>query len=387
MDNEEKKTILIVDDVAANLEILSSILAQDYSVKAVKSGKRALEVMQSAALPDLILLDVIMPEMNGFEVCRLIKTDQKMSAVPVIFVSSQTEINDEATGFAAGGVDYITKPVSPSIVLARVKTHLALSAANRELQVQNLHLQSNIILLEQIEQIARHDLKSPLTLFMGASDYLGFDKNLTEDQLDFLKILNEAALKMLNMIDHSLDLFKMERGQYKVSPVLVDVEKLVRQACAELESLAKANSVECLINLKNRNSPFPESHLIQSEENLLAAIVSNLVKNAIEASSAGEKVSVNLFAQNPYLIEIHNQGVIPAEIKLRFFERYATHGKKKGTGLGGYSAKLAAKTLGGDISFTTSPETGTIITVSIPHQESSFKAICKHDEGEETKTF
>lgn len=378
MDNDRKETILIVDDVAANLEIISSILLPEYSVMAVKSGKRALEVMLSASLPDLILLDVVMPDMNGFEVCRQIKADPLTSAVPVIFVSSQSEVVDEATGFAVGGVDYISKPISPRIVLARVKTHLALSAANRELQLQNKHLQTNISLLEQIEQIARHDLKGPLTVFMGASDYMGHDKNLNADQLGFLKVLNDAALKMLNMIDRSLDLFKMERGQYKVRPVAVDVEKLVHQVCAEFASLAKANSVECQVILKNHSSGSSDSYLIRSEENLLSAIVANLVKNAIEASSAGEKVAIYLSEQNPYLIEICNPGVIPEEIRARFLERYVTHGKKKGTGLGGYSARLAARTLGGDISFTTSPETGTIITVSIPHQVSDPKTASEH---------
>ncbi|OGK10348.1 MAG: hypothetical protein A2W80_05490 [Candidatus Riflebacteria bacterium GWC2_50_8] len=379
MANDGKETILIVDDVAANLEIVSSILLPHYSVMAVKSGKKALEVMQASTLPDLILLDVVMPEMNGFEVCRHIKADPRTSAVPVIFVSSQTEEVDEATGFAAGGVDYISKPVSPRIVLARVKTHLALSAANRELQMQNKHLQANINLLEQIEQIARHDLKSPLTIFMGASDYMGHDKNLNADQLGFLKVLHEAALKMLNMIDRSLDLFKMERGQYKVIPVAVDVVKLVHQVCAELEGLKRANSVECLVILKNYNPISQGSYPIHSEENLLSAIVSNLLKNAIEASSAGERVTITLYEQNPYLIEIRNQGVIPDEIRSRFFERYVTHGKKKGTGLGGYSARLAARTLGGDISFTTSTETGTIITVSIPHQVADDKTASEHE--------
>ncbi len=381
MDNDDKEMILIVDDIAANLEIISTILMPEYTVMAAKNGKKALEIMQSSKLPDLILLDVKMPAMNGFEVCRLIKADARTSVVPVIFVTSQTEEIDEAAGFTAGGVDYITKPISQRIVLARVKTHLALSAANRELKIQNQNLQANISLLEQIEQIARHDLKSPLTIFLGASDYMEHEKNLTEDQLSFLKILNEAALKMLNMIDRSLDLFKMERGQYKVTPISVDVARLVRHACAELKSLAEARSIECLIILNNHSSSYPDSGLIQSEENLMLSIIENLLKNAIEASSEGEKVIVTLFEQNPYLIKIHNQGVIPDEIRSRFLQRYVTHGKAKGTGLGGYSARLAAKTLGGDISFTTSPETGTVITVSIPHLKSDLVATDKYEAG------
>ena len=373
MDKTVKETILIVDDVAANLEILSNILFSQYEVKVVKSGRKALEIAKAFPLPDLILLDVIMPDLNGYEICRLLKADLITASIPVIFVSSKTEVVDEAAGFAVGGVDYITKPVSPTIVRARVKTHLALSAATRELTLQNQHLQANIGLLQQIEQIARHDLKGPLTVFMSAADYMGHDKNLTPEQLDFLKILDESSLKMLNMIDSSLNLFKMERGQYKVNPVAVDVVNLVRQVCAELGGLARARSVECQVVLQNHLSRDSGSCLVQSEANLLSIIFSNLIKNAIEASSAGEKIVISMFEQIPYLIEIHNQAVIPDEIRAHFFERFVTHGKEKGTGLGCYSARLAARTLGGDVTFASSRESGTVISVLIPHHLQDLK--------------
>lgn len=134
-----KETILIVDDAPANLEIMSNILSPDYSIRVAKSGKKALEIMESFPLPDLILLDVIMPELSGFDTCVLLKENPKYKAIPVIFVSSQTDLIDEAMGFSVGGVDYIAKPVSPPIVRARVKTHLALYNQNRILEekVQN----------------------------------------------------------------------------------------------------------------------------------------------------------------------------------------------------------------------------------------------------------
>lgn len=371
MVTKEKQTVLIVDDVPANLEILTNILIPDYTVKAVKSGNKALEIAQTFPLPDLILLDVIMPDLNGFETCRLLKLNERSMGIPVIFVSSQTEVVDEACGFTVGGVDYITKPVSPAIVRARVKTHLALSSITHELTLQNKYLQGNISLLEQIEQIARHDLKGPLSIFMGASDYMGLDKNLNTEQIEFLKLLDESAVKMLSMIDQSLDLFKMERGQYKVKLVPIDLAKIVRLICKELESIAKAKSVEFLITLNGMTLDSSATCMVQSENILLATIMSNLVKNAVEASPPDKNVVIAMVEQNPLLIEIINHGEIPAEIKARFLERYATHGKQKGTGLGGYSARLAARTLGGEISFVTNQETGTAITVSLPQQQSA----------------
>lgn len=368
MNTARKETILIVDDVPANLEILSSILAPEYIIMAVKSGRKALEIAQTTPNLDLILLDVVMPDLSGFDTCNLLKSDPRTMNIPVIFVTSQTEVIDEACGFAVGGVDYITKPVSPAIVKARVKTHLALSSATRELISQNQHLQENVHLLEQIEQIARHDLKSPLTIFMGASDFMGHEKNLTPSQLNFLKILDSSALKMLNMIDRSLDLFKMERGQYKVKLIPVDVIPVVSQVCKELESRARAKSIECSIFLNGCIWETGNTCMFESEPILLANIVANLVKNAIEASPEGEKVVISLTVKDSLLIEISNKGVIPAEIKARFLERYVTHGKSKGTGLGGYSARLAARTLGGDIGFVSDQEAGTVITVTIPHQ-------------------
>jgi len=126
MEIVKRATILVVDDVAGNLEIMSNILSSTYDLRVAKSGKKALEIVRLSPTPSLILLDVIMPEMNGFETCRRFKADPQCKSVPVIFVSTQTDMIDVTMGFSEGGVDYISKPVSPPIVLARVKNHLSL---------------------------------------------------------------------------------------------------------------------------------------------------------------------------------------------------------------------------------------------------------------------
>jgi len=126
MKNRRKQSILIVDDIPANIDILSAILKENYTVKAATSGLKALGIAESATPPDLVLLDVMMPDMDGYEVCRRLKQNPLTRQIPVIFVTSRGEIEDEATGFACGAVDYLSKPVSTSIVRARVRTHLAL---------------------------------------------------------------------------------------------------------------------------------------------------------------------------------------------------------------------------------------------------------------------
>jgi putative two-component system response regulator len=131
----KKQTILVVDDAPENIELLNLVLGSTYNIKVALNGEKALEIASNPAdLPDLILLDVMMPGMNGYDVCRQLKTSPLTYKIPVIFVSALNETQDESKGFEVGAVDYITKPVSTSIVRARVKTHLALYDQNKLLE-------------------------------------------------------------------------------------------------------------------------------------------------------------------------------------------------------------------------------------------------------------
>ena len=124
-----RPTILVVDDTPDNLSLMTGLLKDDYKVKAATNGDKALKISQSDAPPDLILLDIMMPEMDGYEVCRRLKADAATREIPVIFLTAKTGVDDEKLGLELGAVDYITKPISPPIVLARVKNHLALKAS------------------------------------------------------------------------------------------------------------------------------------------------------------------------------------------------------------------------------------------------------------------
>ena len=142
MNAATKKTILVVDDVPVNIEVLAGILSDDYNVLVATSGAEALEV--ATQQPDLILLDIMMPEMDGYEVCRRLKNAPAISGIPVIFVTGMDDAEDEIKGLSLGAVDYLTKPIHAAITLARIKSHLELKQSRDELQELNRNLKQQV---------------------------------------------------------------------------------------------------------------------------------------------------------------------------------------------------------------------------------------------------
>jgi len=143
--DEKKAVLLIVDDSPDILAFLSSMLRDEYRVKAATSGERALEIVSGDEKPDLILLDIMMPDMDGYEVCRRLKGDPDSSQIPVIFLTARSDEGDEARGLSIGAVDYIAKPASPPIVMARIRTHLNLKAASDFLKDKNAYLEGEVV--------------------------------------------------------------------------------------------------------------------------------------------------------------------------------------------------------------------------------------------------
>ena len=157
LDFSRKRTVLVVDDTPENLSVLSGVLRNDYTVRAAPSGERALQIAFGDTPPDLILLDIMMPEMDGYEVLRRLQADARTSAIPVLFVTAKDQTEDEQYGLDLGAVDYITKPVSPAIVLARVRTHLLLAEARDFLKDEKRGLERQ---LGTIQNVAIHAFAS-----------------------------------------------------------------------------------------------------------------------------------------------------------------------------------------------------------------------------------
>jgi signal transduction histidine kinase len=258
------------------------------------------------------------------------------------------------------------KPVNPHLVLARVKSHLELKKAQEELESQNEILRDNAQLREEVEAISRHDLKNPLMIVMSVPQVILAEANLTENQKKLLRMVDDAGRRMLEMINRTIDLYKMERGTYSLKPVDVDILPIVNQILATLGRLLTDNDLAHEVTVNGKPAEAGISFMARGEDLLLYSLFANLLKNAAEASPRGGRIAIALRDGELAEIAIHNGGAIPESIRSRFFQKFATAGKKGGTGLGAYSAKLIVGTLGGSIGVETSDESGTTVTVRLP---------------------
>ena len=367
MNANEKRTILIVDDSAIDIAVMSEILAGAYGVLSATSADAAIEILHRSAAPDLILLDIVMPGVDGLELCRRIHAEPRLESIPVIFVTSKDRVEDEAEGFTAGAVDFIVKPVNPNLLRARVKTHVDLKMARQALESQNETLRENARLREEVEQINRHDLKNPLMVIMNIPSVLLCKPGIGADEAKWLQMIQDSARRMLEIINMSIDIFKMEMGTYRPRPEPVNAAAIVRQIADAMPQIVASGSARIDVLGAGGSREASGVFLVSAEEPLLYTLLANLMRNAVEASPAGGRVTISFSAGAASTIAIHNAGIIPAEIRGRFFQKFVTAGKPGGTGLGAYSAHLIARTLGGGIDFQSSEAEGTTITVSLPN--------------------
>lgn len=364
-DADSTPRVLIVDDDPAVLRVLGEILGAEFRRQAARSGERALRIIAGDPPPDLILLDVVMPGMDGYEVCRRLKASSRTRDIPVIFITAQSDAADESRGLEAGAVDYLGKPINPMVVRARVRTHLALLQARRELEAKNRELREAARLREDVERMTRHDLKSPLNAIIGLPDLIrAASEELTEKQLEYLDMIKVSGYRMLNMVNASLDLFKMERGIYPFEPGKVDLISLIGRILHEWREPDR-EAPDPPVDLRLGELPAGASgpFWVHGEELLCYTMLSNLIGNALEASPKGERVTVTLENAEGPAVHVRNRGEVAPEIRDRFFEKYATFGKRKGTGLGTYSARLIAEVHGGEIWLDTSEEGFTTVGV------------------------
>jgi len=222
-------------------------------------------------------------------------------------------------------------------------------------------------LREQIEHTIRHDLRSSAGSTVQIASLLCSDASLTEKQRKLLRVLSYSGKIMLGMLNDSLALYKIETGKYICTPSLQDCGKLVREVADLLCVLPDREQIEFSLFVDGRPLQQGEGVVCFAEPDLLRSALLNMLANAQEASSPGDMVRVSLFTGQSCRIEIRNHGAAPAAIRDRIFEKYATWGKPKGTGLGAYSAKKMIEAQGGDISLRASDEENeTIVTIRLP---------------------
>jgi len=354
-----KPIILVVDDVSTNIDVINGMLKNDYKIKFAINGEKALKIAVSEPQPDLILLDVMMPEMDGYEVCQKLKQAPETESIPVIFLTAKAETADIAKGFALGGVDYITKPAIPEVLKARVKTHVQLKHSKDDLAFQVDNLLEMAKLRDDVELITRHDLKNPLSAIINTSDTLLKSQYMGVEQRQSVETIREFSYDMLGMINRSLDLYKMEKGVYKLKPTSFDIVQTTQKLVNESRTIGHELGIAIEFEATS-------VCMALGEELLCLSLLGNLIRNAVEATQKEGVVKVKVQYDEKVKIYIHNTALIPEDMRENFFEKYATSGKNQGTGLGTYSARLMAKAQHGNIAFSSKEGKGTTLLVTLP---------------------
>ncbi len=362
----ERPRILIVDDSADSLSVLFDALKDDYTVIAALNGSVALHLAAATPAPDLILLDVVMPGMDGYQVCSHLKEREETRAIPVIFLTALEEEESETHGLGLGAVDFIRKPFHFAALRLRVELHLELLRSRRRMEEQNRQLVEAARLREDVEHITRHDLKGPLNIIIGVPQFLLEQCEFTDSQRDLVKMIEESGYTMLEMINRSLDLFRMETGIYEFRPAAMDILPIMRRALMEIAPMVAARDLRVALLVDNQRPRDGQTVMVMAESLLCHSMLSNLCKNAAEASPCHGEINIGFELGRNVTVSIDNGGEVPEEIRAHFFDKFVTAGKRDGTGLGTYSARLIARTQNGTIHLDTAASGRTCVTVTIP---------------------
>ncbi|MBF0568347.1 MAG: response regulator [Nitrospirae bacterium] len=353
-------TVLVVDDVPGNLALISNILQAEYRVKVAINGQLAIKICESPDKPDLVLLDVKMPRMDGFEVIRILKSNEATSGIPVIFLSAMNDPESIVKGLEAGAVGYVTKPIDRVALQARVRSFLRFYRGYEELKHTLDTMIDNVRLREDVELIIRHDMKSPLAAIIGIIGSVGRGKSMAPEQL---KTIEDLSYSLVTMLNRSIDLYKIETGRFHLNAQPVDILRLTEKVADEVRLGFTAKNIK--ITTKSTGA---EQLTALGDELLCYSMLHNLIKNAAEAAPTGSTVFVTAASGdgNTIRLAIKNLGAVPESIRVHFFDKFVTMGKKGGTGLGTYSARMMAEAQNGSISMQTSEDSGTVIEVTLP---------------------
>ena len=364
---EDVPNVIVVDDTPANLQLLTGMLKErGYKVRPVPSGKLALQAAKNDP-PDLILLDIMMPEMDGYEVCERLKADEKLKEISVIFISALNETMDKVKAFGVGGVDYVTKPFQFEEVAARVSTHLELQRQRRKLKENYEQLRRLEELRDNLVHMIVHDLRSPLTGISGFLDLaLALGKEtLTEDGLDYLQTAKRSTTAVIDMVSAVLDVSKMEAGEMKLHLVECDLVRIAADLMSGMQSLKEAREMSL-------DAP-PAPVTVVADKDLILRVIQNLLGNALKFTPPDGWIRLGIEPdENRVCVRVRDNGPgVPPEYQERIFEKFGqvearANRQKHSTGLGLTFCKLAVEAHGGSVGVESEVDKGSTFWFVLP---------------------
>ena len=382
MDIEKLKSmkVLIVDDISDNLKVLYNTLKNEgYELSLVKTGKQALKHIQQH-LPDLILLDIVLPDIDGYKICQRLKKEEGTKGIPVIFLSAKMDSKDIIKGFQLGAVDYITKPFAHAEVVARVKNHLSLKRLNEDLEHRVQERTEELLKAKNLAEAASqtkstflsrmsHELRTPLNAIMGFAQLqqLTMPKNASERYKMMPDRILEASGHLLMLINDILDIVNSEKGEIDVSLGVCNLDQIVEESL----NLVKIQACDKGVTVTSYQ---PSKLCVQGNHGRLKQTIVNLLSNAIKYNLQGGTVTLSVCSVADDCVEISVQdtglGIPPKDQEIIFepFHRLTSAEVKEieGTGIGLAITKLLVEKMNGSIHVNSKVGLGSTFSITLP---------------------
>ena len=367
-ENGQQFSILVVDDNKENLKVVSNFLKEiGYQIALSLGARDAMAILQENEI-DLILLDIMMPDIDGLTLCKQIKADDRLKDIPVIFLTAKTDTSDLVEGFRAGGVDYITKPFQKEELIVRVRNHIELAYSRKQIIKQSEQILKINKTKDRLYSVIAHDIKSPfanitMLLTTVAEGYL---EPGTDEYNEILQSINSSTKETYALLENLLQWTRSQTGDLDCTPEVIPLEDLVSRSIRFL----KPNAIKKSIHLEDI---LDDRLMIKADRNMMQSVFQNLIANAIKFTQEGGSVKVQAKKkQDQVVIRFIDTGVgMSEEMQKKLFvegQHFSTQGtdSEKGSGLGLLIVQDFIKRNHGTLEIDSQPGKGTTFTVTLP---------------------
>ena len=367
--NPAEFKLLVVDDVQTNVLLLKALLGKEgYGILVANNGQEALEVIRNEN-PDLILLDVMMPGMDGFEVAERLKSEEFRCEIPIIFLTALDDTQSIVNGFKLGVGDFISKPFRKEELMVRIKHQLSLVAARRIIEEKNEELRKTIAGRDKMYSVIAHDLRSPMASMKMLLNtiMMSVEKDqIDPDIFDMLEMSNKTSEEVFSLLDNLLKWTKSQLGKLTVIPQKLDISGLADGVVEVMNSVAEVKHIK-LIRTDH------ESFFVYVDIEMIKSILRNLISNAVKFSNPDSEIKVGIKAEDgKVIVSVTDSGKgIKKEDQHKLLKdstHFTTYGtnSEEGSGLGLLLCRDFARKNGGELWFESEENLGSVFSFSLP---------------------